>query len=326
MDLGGHILKKHPLQALSEDYLSEKKVSRQTLKSYRIAFKKYIEYLNKKKITYAKTSDVINYREWRRAMGYSSQYLYIHICALKGLYRYLRINQKRLNLPEVYGHDVMAEIKNERINYHIKKPILTIQQAKHLILHTRHMRKYIWHYRNHAIIYLMITTGLKPVEVIHARRKDYLIKKGKSLLLVRKNGRGKASDFVKIPPGLKASIDEYLSKRRDDNPYLFISHRKISTHGHLSRTFFRRMFDEVLKACQMETLGITPHCLRHSAASLNLLRGGSIEQTKHLMRHAGISSTLVYAEHIKRMQDDSEDQIEAYILGEDEADGMDEDE
>jgi integrase len=77
------------------------------------------------------------------------------------------------------------------------------------------------------------------------------------------------------------------------------------------------MFKRVLKDSGLEDTKITPHALRHTAATLNLLRGGSLEETKRFMRHTNMSSTLIYAHHIDRMKDDSEDQIENYILKED---------
>jgi integrase/recombinase XerD len=48
-----------------------------------------------------------------------------------------------------------------------------------------------------------------------------------------------------------------------------------------------------------------------------LLRGATLDDTKRFMRHKDLSSTLIYAHHIDPMKDDSEDQIEKYILKED---------
>jgi len=109
---------------------------------------------------------------------------------------------------------------------------------------------------------------------------------------------------------------DYLNKRKDENPYLFITHKNSSQDGHLSRTFFMDMFHRVLNDCGLKDSGITPHCLRHTAATMNLLRGGSVEQTRQLLRHVEIQSTLVYVHHIERMKDDSEYQIESFILKE----------
>jgi len=96
-------LKNHHLEELSESYILDKTFALATVKSYKIAFKYYIMYLKENHIEYAKTSDVIRYRESRRALGHSTHYIYIQISALKGLYRYLRLNQKRLNLSVLYA-------------------------------------------------------------------------------------------------------------------------------------------------------------------------------------------------------------------------------
>jgi integrase/recombinase XerD len=307
----------HPLESLIREYLAEKDITVGTWELYHTVLKQYTLYLSEHEILYAKTSDVMNYVQWKRKQGYSAGWIYQQISAIKGLYRYLRFNQKRLDLPVVYAVDITESIKNVRINDAISKPILTIDQAKHLILSTKNNRKYIWHYRDHAMIYLMITTGIRSIEIRRARKKDLKEVNQELILYVQGKGRKSADEFVKITPGVGEAIKDYLNKRKDKNPYLFISHSKRSNIPYLSRTFFISMFKRVLKDADLEDTHITPHSLRHTAATLNLLRGGSLEATRQLMRHTNMSTTLVYAHHIKRINDDSEDQLESYMLKED---------
>ena len=303
----------HPLESLSEQYLKEKNLASATLKSYRIAFKKFIAYLKENTIEYAKTSDVVRYREIRRDLGHSSHYIYIDISALKGLYHYLKVNQDRLKLPKEYTFDIMSQVKNERIKHRVKKTILSLAQAKHLLLHTKENRKYIWHYRDHAMLYVMITSGLRPIEIVRAKRSNYQTREGIPLLYIEGNH---PKEYVKLSKGAQQALSAYLNKRQDDNPYLFIAHKKPSSKGHLSRTFFKDMFLRVLKDVGLDGLNITPHCLRHTAAIINLQRGASIEETRMLMRHANIQSTLVYKDYVERLNDDSEFEIEKFILNE----------
>lgn len=310
----------HELEKLSEIYLSQKDISPATVKTYKITFKHYIKYLKDEKITYAKTSDVIKYREGRRGLGDSAPYIYIQLCALKGLYQYLETNQGRLKISEVYLFNIMAGIKNDRIRYHINKPILTLAEAKHLILHTQKGRKSIWHYRDHAIIFLMLTAGLRSCEVIQAKRADYQELDGRRLLSVGSNGNPKTGQFVSVAPGVAQAIDEYLARRKDNNPYLFITTKNVSPAGCLSRTFFKDMFHRVLKDCGLDGLGITPHALRHTAGIMNLMRGGSVEATQSLLRHADIASTLVYKDYLERLSDHTELAIERFILKEEDDD------
>jgi site-specific recombinase XerD len=309
------MLKKHQLEELCDRYLSEKNISAATIKSYGFAFKHYINYLKAHDIEYATVADVINFRENQRSRGHSNVWIYIQISALKGLYQYLKQNQKRLNLSKKYAYDITEPIKNQRLKASVKKPILTIEQAKQMILRTREKRLHIWDFRDYAIIYLMITSGLARFDIVHAKRSDLKMVEGKPVLYI-KRGKKQKADPVMIAKGAKQAIDEYLKKRKDKNPYLFVTNKNPSPNMALSRMFFRRMFKRVLKNCGLEKTSITPHCLRHTAATLNLLRGGTVEGTKHLMRHISIDSTLVYVNYLNRLKDASESQIEKFILGE----------
>jgi len=307
----------HPLELLIRQYLAEKDITRRTFELYMTILKQFTLYLKDQQILYAKTSDVIDYLEWKRNQGYSTRWIYLQISALKGLYRYLCFNQKRLDLPVEYADDITEPIQNERIRNSSSKPILTVDQAKQLILCSKNIRKYIWHYRDHAMIYLMITSGLRSVEIRRARKKDLRVVNNQLVLYVQGKGRKSADEFVKITEGVETAIHDYLMKRKDTNPYLFISHSNHSDIPYLSRPFFNRMMKRVLIECGLEDTLITPHSLRHTAATLNLLRGGSLESTRQFLRHTNMSTTLVYAHHLCRMKDDSENLIESYILGED---------
>jgi integrase/recombinase XerD len=172
----------------------------------------------------------------------------------------------------------------------------------------------MWHYRDHAIMYLMLTSGLRVYDIVKALRENYQTINGIKQLILPGSGKNVEDECVKLSSGAIAALDEYLHKRRDRNPYLFISHKLVSYDGALSRTFFRGMFARVLKECGLDHLGITPHCLRHTAGILNLQRGGSLEQTRHLLRHVSIQSTLVYQDYLNRIEDQSEALIEAFIL------------
>ncbi|MBU1142736.1 MAG: site-specific integrase [Firmicutes bacterium] len=304
----------HPLEPLIKQYLAEKDITQGTRELYQTILKQYINYLKEHQILNAKTSDVMNYLEMIRKRGSSKRWIHHQITVLKGLYQYLSFNRVRLDLPEAYTFDMMKSIKNERIEKGISKPILTTEEAKHLILYLKDNRKYIWHYRDYALIYLMITTGLRSIEVRRARIKDLKMMNGTRILYVHGKGRSYADEYVKISDGLSEAIQEYLIKRKDKNPYLFVS-RSVRSTKPLTRTVFVGMFRRILRDSGLSDTHITAHSLRHTAATINLLRGGTLASTKVLMRHKKIATTLIYAHHLDLIHDDSEHQIEHYILG-----------
>jgi len=308
------MIKTHPLENLIEQYLEEKDITIGTKEVYKTILKQYLNFLKEHQILYAKTNDVISFRECSRNRGCSSRWIYHQITVLKGLYHYLSVSQRRLDLAKVYSWDIMESIKNERIEKRVSKPILTIEQAKHLILFLKDHRKHVWHYRDYALIYLMITTGLRSIEVRRARIKDLRMIHNEHILDVHGKGRSSSDEFVKISKGLGEAIQDYLKKRKDQNPYLFVSRSKRSKKP-MTRTIFNSIFKRILKDSNLEDTQITAHSLRHTAATMNLLRGGSLASTKRLMRHSKIATTMIYAHHLDMIHDDSENQIEQYILG-----------
>lgn len=60
---------------------------------------------------------------------------------------------------------------------------------------------------------------------------------------------------------------------------------------------------------------ITAHSLRHTAATLNLLNGGSIEETQQLLGHKSITTTMIYSHALERANNNSENRIAGAIFG-----------
>lgn len=305
----------HPLDCLIEQYLSEKDITKGSFELYKIILYQYSDYLKEYNIAYAKKNDVVNYINWKKKKGYSNNWLYHQVQTIKAFYKYLSLNHKRLSLPEVYGYDITESIKNVSKRLPVSKPVLTVEQAKQLLIQTKENRKYIWHYRDYAIIYLMLLTGLRGVEIRRAKKKDLKIINQETVLYIQGKGKTQADMFVRVTKGVKEAIEDYLLLRKDKSPFLFISHSNHTKNYGLDRTFFNSMFKRVLKTAGLEDVHLTPHSLRHTAATLNLLSGGSIEDTKSFLRHENMTSTLIYAHHLDRLDDDSEEKLENYILG-----------
>ncbi|MBQ7606780.1 MAG: tyrosine-type recombinase/integrase [Desulfovibrionaceae bacterium] len=60
---------------------------------------------------------------------------------------------------------------------------------------------------------------------------------------------------------------------------------------------------------------LTGHSLRHTAATLNLLNGGTVEETQQLLGHRNVKTTLIYLCGLERMKNCSEERIAEVILG-----------
>lgn len=304
----------HPLDSLVNKYLSEKDITRGTYELYRNILRQYLSYLMAHEILYAKTCDVIEYIEFIKSHGYTVRWNDHHIRIIRGFYRYLSSHHLRLKCPE-YSKDITEHMKANPISQQKTKSFLTLDEAKQLISMNQTNRKYIWHFRDYAILYLMITTGMRSIEIRRAKRRDMKIVYQQCILYVHGKGHTSADAYVKVTEGAQLAIQDYLKRRKDSNPYLFISHSYHTDMPSLSRGFFHPMLKRALKTAGLCHQNITPHGLRHTAATLNLMRGGTLEETRILMRHQNLSSTLIYAHHLDQKRDDSAEQIETFILG-----------
>ena len=55
--------------------------------------------------------------------------------------------------------------------------------------------------------------------------------------------------------------------------------------------------------------------MRHAAATLNLLNGGTVEETRQLLGHTNINTTLIYSHALERAKKNSEERIAKAIFG-----------
>src|SRR5690606_8317548 len=134
--------------------------------------KQFTHYLKSRSIMYESAQDIKSYMDQLKANGYSKGWIHTQTVIIKNFYKYLSAHQVRLGLDEVYAFDVALDIKNKRYITKHHKNLLSAKYIKHILETTKSNRKYIWQYRDYAIIYLMLTTALRSVEVRRANISD----------------------------------------------------------------------------------------------------------------------------------------------------------
>lgn len=93
---------------------------------------------------------------------------------------------------------------------------------------------------------------------------------------------------VPIPASLVPVLTEVIDNRARDE-LVFTTNRAMSLRANNWRV---REFNAAVAAAKLDGLGLTPHKLRHTAASLAIAAGADVKVIQQMLGHADASMTL----------------------------------
>jgi site-specific recombinase XerD len=147
--------------------------------------------------------------------------------------------------------------------------------------------------RDMAILEVLFSSGIRIAELVSLDRDD--IRPQSNEFTVR--GKGNKVRVVFLSASARKAVADYLRKRTDFDPALFIRHNFPTVEGsknlRLTSRSVQRMFHKYARASGL-TKHITPHTLRHSFATDLLRNGADVRQVQHLLGHASITTTQIY--------------------------------
>lgn len=140
--------------------------------------------------------------------------------------------------------------------------------------------------RDYAILLMLVRLGVRQCEVCALTLDDFDWER--SVLTVR--GKGKKRAELPIPDDIGRAVTAYLRRRpRVDAREVFVGvrapYRPLRVVGQLIRAISQRA----------GIAPVSPHRLRHTAASEMLRRGASLAEIGEVLRHASTQTTAIYA-------------------------------
>ena len=277
-----------------------------TIETYTRALKQFFAYLYRNNINQPQRADIIAFREDLKATGHKPSTIQNYITTVRLFFQWTE--------QEHIYENIAAHIKGAKIDQGHKKDYLTGKQVKTLISDIDRTTEQ--GQRDYAILSLMITTGLRTIEVIRADIGDLRAIGNDTVLYIQGKGHDEKTDFVKVSEPVEMAIREYLRNRQtDDRQPLFASEANRNKGDRMTTRSISRIVKDNLISAGFNSDRLTAHSLRHTAATLNLLNGGTIEETQQLLRHTSINTTMIYSHHLDRMKNNSEDRVAKAIFG-----------
>ena len=298
------------ISSLSPDlyinFLSFLDVKEKTVDTYRKALKRLFHYFMENRITRPIRSDLIAFRDELKATCKAST-VKTYLTATRLFFRWLE--------QEGIYKNVADKIKGAKVEHGHKKDALTIDQVKDVI-DTFKESDDSTAKRDYAIFVLMVTCGLRTIEVVRADIEDLRTLGNKTVLYVQGKGKDEKSEYVIITREVEKAIRSYLATRTDatDKAPLFSSTSNNSKGKRLSTRTVSGLVKDSLVKTGLNSSRLTAHSLRHTAVTLSLLGGSTLQEARQFARHSNIATTEIYAHNLERMANPCEGIVSSSIF------------
>jgi integrase/recombinase XerC/integrase/recombinase XerD len=303
----GEIVQEPKLEELIDSFIQAQDVRESSRESYRKGLKKFLEWLRARGITSPDRQTILDYKDALRESGLSSFSISAYIVVVRKFFDWLESTR---GLP-----NIAKGIKGAKRTRGFRKDPLTLPQVRELLesIDRRDLRGL----RDYALINLLTRTGLRTIEAIRADIEDIRQQGGEALLWIQGKGRDEKDEYVLLTGETLKPIYEYLKERgnaKNDAP-LFASMSDRNDGARLTTRTLRRIIKGRLRAIGIDSERLTAHSLRHTAITLSLKAGATIQEAQALARHANINTTLIYSHNIDRIKQAPERKIDAIISG-----------
>ena len=141
--------------------------------------------------------------------------------------------------------------------------------------------------RDLAIIDILSSTGMRVGDLVKLNRIDVDFENRECVVL----GKGAKERVVYFDARTKLHLQNYLSKRNDENPALFVS--LLKPHNRLEISGVEIMLRNLGRS--LEISKVHPHKFRRTLATRAIDKGMPIEQVQKLLGHQKIDTTMEYA-------------------------------
>ena len=291
--------------SISENLLSQwlrfTDVKEKSAATYTHAIRQFFLYLSNNNIKAPTADDVYRWRDKLKSEGKSAATVNLYLTSCKLLFKFLK--QKGL-----YDVDI-SHVKGCKISEEHKKDALTPAQGKAVLnsFDTSTLKGL----RDKSITALMMTCGLRTIEVSRANTNDLVNTYGRTALYIQGKGRDQKSECVMLPAQIEKLVNQYLAMRRNiyhkDFLALFSSFSNENFGNRLSTYSISKIVKTAFKSVGIDSKRLTAHSLRHSAATAMLTNGVELTKVQQILRHKNINTTLIYSHHLERLKNHGED-------------------
>ena len=271
---------------LFDSFISYLDASPKTIDTYKKSIRQLFNYFSFNSIKKPKREDILLYKEKLKIRGCKPTTIQSYITACKIFFKWTS--------QEGYYPNIAEHIKGAKLDKEHKKDYLTSSQVKDILESIE--KDNIKGLRDYAIILLMVTGGLRTIEIVRANIEDLRTVGEVTVLYVHGKGKEEKTDYIKISFPVEKAIRTYLQLRKttDETEPLFASLSNNNKGQRLTTRSISGIVKSRLKKAGYNSSRLTAHSLRHTAVTLSLLAGKDLTEVQQFARHINISTTMIY--------------------------------
>jgi integrase/recombinase XerD len=264
----------------------EKGLSPNTVSAYRRDLIKFEEFTKKKKLALENITrdDLVDFLASLYRQKLESRTVARHQVTLRNFFRFALVQ-------ELITTDPSLNLESPKIRRSLPG-YLRLEELERLLAQPDD--KTALGLRDHAMLEVLYSTGLRVSELVHLRVMDL----DRSAGCVRCIGKGDKERIVPIGKKALALVERYL---KDARAKLVGKGKQISANtlfinrrgGSLSRVGVWKILSAYGRKAGLR-VALTPHMLRHSFATHLLERGADLRSVQLMLGHSDISTTQIY--------------------------------
>jgi integrase/recombinase XerD len=303
----GRLAKREEItQDLFNRFIAYLDTSDKTIETYKTSLKQLFIYLQANGITRPQRADIIAYRDALKESGHKPTTIQNYITAAKLFFRW--------TAQEGFYPNITDHLKGARLDNAPKKDYLTSTQASEILNGID--RSTPQGKRDFAIFLLMVTGGLRDIEVARANIEDLRTAGNNTVLYIQGKGREEKTDYIIITAPVEKAIRDYLQTRpnADAAEPLFTSLSNNSQGGRLTTRSVSRIIKTAMRAAGYDNERLTAHSLRHTAVTLSFIGNEEATRVQEFARHSNINTTMIYNHSLEKAKNTCSQTITNMIL------------
>jgi len=268
----------------TEFLVNDKKLSDNTLQSYRRDIEQYMTYVDSNNLDFksANKTSIITYLMYLQKEGKATSTISRNLASIRSFYQYM-VRTK------VVEEDPTEGLESPKMEKKLPK-ILSVNEVNLLLEQPKCVD--LKGYRDKAMLEILYATGIRVSELINLDIADVNVEMG--FIKCRSAHKERV-----IPVGATAcsALADYLKEARnamihtDNETALFVN----TNGGRLTRQGFWKIIKQYKNQAKI-SMDITPHTLRHSFATHLVENGADLRAIQEMLGHSDISSTQIYAQ------------------------------